>query len=57
MSDLDQAISELMLSILSGAVGVVIGATIMILILRYIDGWWIFQWIQRIENKIREINK
>lgn len=57
MSELDQAISELIANILSGAVGFAIGALIMLLILRCIDGWWIFQWIQRIENKIREINK
>jgi hypothetical protein len=57
MSDLDQAISELITNILSGAVGVAIGALIMLLIFRCIDGWWLFQWIQRIENKVREINK
>jgi hypothetical protein len=48
------AINELILSILSGMAGVAIGALVMILILRYIDGWWIFQSIQRIENKLRK---
>jgi hypothetical protein len=47
------AINELILSILSGIAGVAIGALVMILVFRYYDGWWLFQWIQRIENKFR----
>jgi hypothetical protein len=51
---IDSAIIELILSTLSGIAGVAIGALVMILIFRYLDGWWLFQWIQRIENKFRK---
>jgi hypothetical protein len=51
---IEDAITELILSILSGIAGLAIGASVMILIFRYCDGWWMFQWIQRIENKFRK---